>query len=1324
MLPSWALGGDQLHNTQAAAAPGWALADDVFAQRNEAGVSHTEGAWQPLPRLALQLEGAGAQRRGGTAAAAAPAWRSASAAPPQQEPWLLAAGAYAADGGAGWAAAAAAGGVRATRARMLFQYKPYSQQEPLALSDEEVAAVVEAAFGRWGSTTPSLFKGEASSLWDSLSHGERYGLAAAATTGEVAAVILTKLVMDLYVRAGPCAAFPLALLLLQKPLLSGDAATQARVFDFVFNLAVHGELLYDAAAEALPEDAPALADAVAELGVASGAAPPSNAAWKATVTSAFRATLASTLRGSTAVAAGSGNARGSLDGGRSGGSGGGHAPTRSSLDGRTLWGSADAGHPARGAAGGRTAAASPAGEWPPLLEQRPPPRSPCGRCERFQQWLRLLLFQLLEGLAAGAGGIAAAAAPEGPWVAALSCLVHLSTHSGAVPRAYVEELPPSVVAALLEQCRRHRWSEHLHAWLVTLAANLLYVHTDGSDDYGPPRSIKALSMRSDGAGSTGRASYAGGGGAAGAGDPSWWGGSQLDFGRLRAFGGVRQVLRCFREAPTVTARRNMFAVLYDYVVAGQEPSREDAWAPVLMHTAHSSETLALGAALLRMGAPEAVHPLLLAGVPGAMQRLADAVSMQMAALQSSNPGRVVSVPGAMVGEVMECLEEIAANDAQVPAALQEAVRLTLDAVASPEAAPGGGSSAAEGSAAWGCLADCMRDGSELGSRAGRGWLLQLLVTAAEHELARSGGSGEQQQGLDEPETPGAARSGGGTNGATAAPALLPEVSAHGGCQLQPGRRGMRGQGELRQLLMRALATTPDSRAADCFISAVGSLMAHVRLRCAADGWNGTDGWGGSGGDEAAATPLPPSASSASMRGASSAARLAAASPHSHSRQTSKMTAGASVDSLPDAETSAVRVVPSESGTSGQQSLPMDGAGGMWRALNCADAVLATLSLAVEWLLQAPQEVRQSAMLRAAQLLLTFTLSPRHAQQHARGGAAAPAGSSSEALESVFPGSVAASPGITPTRQQPAQHRLAGQAPAPLQLPPSPGMSPSAPEMLTPGGLPPRPVSPSLAALKAAAAAASGAGAASADSKRPSTPRAGSFERLQGAAEPTSISATALAAAAAPLGGPLPPAGDGQAGQAEAAAAAACEASATVLWSFLSGQAMVPHELLRLVPPLVLRMLFEDLRPDCSSLHYDALATAGAGAPASRLTRAADAALGFKATVQADQPLWDARAAVLLLLMARCACDSGALGALGGTAFFCGLLSEPDIRVRHYASVFVLRQLMLQQPLQYRRALRGVVARAQSANDERLLANPHLQLRGMLDLGRVQLDQLV
>ncbi len=41
----------------------------------------------------------------------------------------------------------------------------------------------------------------------------------------------------------------------------------------------------------------------------------------------------------------------------------------------------------------------------------------------------------------------------------------------------------------------------------------------------------------------------------------------------------------------------------------------------------------------------------------------------------------------------------------------------------------------------------------------------------------------------------------------------------------------------------------------------------------------------------------------------------------------------------------------------------------------------------------------------------------------------------------------------------------------------------------------------------------------------------------------------------------------------------------------------------------------------------------------------------------------------------------------------------------------------------RSALRGVVARAQAANDERLLASPYLQLKAMLGLGSVQLEAL-
>lgn len=48
-----------------------------------------------------------------------------------------------------------------------------------------------------------------------------------------------------------------------------------------------------------------------------------------------------------------------------------------------------------------------------------------------------------------------------------------------------------------------------------------------------------------------------------------------------------------------------------------------------------------------------------------------------------------------------------------------------------------------------------------------------------------------------------------------------------------------------------------------------------------------------------------------------------------------------------------------------------------------------------------------------------------------------------------------------------------------------------------------------------------------------------------------------------------------------------------------------------------------------------------------------------------------------------------LQAVGGPAFFGGLLQESDQRIRHYASVFVLRQLLLKKPQQYRCVCGGV-----------------------------------
>lgn len=143
----------------ASSSGGWGIAADVFHQRYQAGVSHTAGAWQPLPHVSLALDPAAAAAAGsgsGTfprshpatlarpAGSAAPPRPPITAAPPQLEPWLLAAGAY------GEAASWQQPTARSTRARMLFQYKPYSQQEPLGLEEGEVAAVVEAVFGKMG----------------------------------------------------------------------------------------------------------------------------------------------------------------------------------------------------------------------------------------------------------------------------------------------------------------------------------------------------------------------------------------------------------------------------------------------------------------------------------------------------------------------------------------------------------------------------------------------------------------------------------------------------------------------------------------------------------------------------------------------------------------------------------------------------------------------------------------------------------------------------------------------------------------------------------------------------------------------------------------------------------------------------------------------------------------------------------------------------------------------------------------------------------------------------------------------------------------------
>lgn len=121
-------------------------------------------------------------------------------------------------------------GITSKQPHLLFQYKPYAEQERLHLSDEDIAACMEAVFGI---SSPEM----------GIPMGEKRtnGLRDARDAG---VVILIKLVIDMYLDNGPEAAFPLVMYMLQKPLsLESGVDAQCAVFDFLMNLMVHGELL-------------------------------------------------------------------------------------------------------------------------------------------------------------------------------------------------------------------------------------------------------------------------------------------------------------------------------------------------------------------------------------------------------------------------------------------------------------------------------------------------------------------------------------------------------------------------------------------------------------------------------------------------------------------------------------------------------------------------------------------------------------------------------------------------------------------------------------------------------------------------------------------------------------------------------------------------------------------------------------------------------------------------------------------------------------------------------------------------------------------------
>ncbi|KAI3748704.1 hypothetical protein L6452_11972 [Arctium lappa] len=94
---------------------------------------------------------------------------------------------------------------------------------------------------------------------------------------------------------------------------------------------------------------------------------------------------------------------------------------------------------------------------------------------------------------------------------------------------------------------------------------------------------------------------------------------------------------------------------------------------------------------------------------------------------------------------------------------------------------------------------------------------------------------------------------------------------------------------------------------------------------------------------------------------------------------------------------------------------------------------------------------------------------------------------------------------------------------------------------------------------------------------------------------------------------------------------------------------------------------------------------------------------------------DIRSTLLLLLIGKCTADPDAFKEVGGEEFFRELLDDTDSRVAYFSSTFLLKRMMTEEADNYQRGLSSLVSRAQQSNNEKLLENPYLQMRGLLQL---------
>ncbi|XP_024020502.1 uncharacterized protein LOC21409013 isoform X2 [Morus notabilis] len=148
---------------------------------------------------------------------------------------------------------------------------------------------------------------------------------------------------------------------------------------------------------------------------------------------------------------------------------------------------------------------------------------------------------------------------------------------------------------------------------------------------------------------------------------------------------------------------------------------------------------------------------------------------------------------------------------------------------------------------------------------------------------------------------------------------------------------------------------------------------------------------------------------------------------------------------------------------------------------------------------------------------------------------------------------------------------------------------------------------------------------------------------------------------------------------------------------LQGQAVIPMQLVARVPAAL--------------FYWPLIQLAGAATDNISL----GVAVGSKGRGNLPGATSDIRSSLLLLLIGKCTADSAAFQEVGGEEFFRELLDDTDSRVAYYSSAFLLKRMMTEKPEKYQHMLQNLVVRAQQSNNEKLLENPYLQMRGILQL---------